>query len=159
MRAAVRQTRPMERLVRRSKAKAPAGFNRQRQWRLKTIRLVQPEKLNIYKFEFSRVKIATMESKAGSPRQVVGKRRERQHAQERGNVRRKLLLDAAIQLLETTPIEELSFKQVSDKGGCSRRLSLSLFCQSLRLTGGLGESTRPRFCRCLFTTHCTRGHS
>ena len=58
-----------------------------------------------------------MESKAGSPRQVVGKRRERQHAQERGNVRRKLLLDAAIQLLETTPIEELSFKQVSTKAG------------------------------------------
>ena len=39
---AVRQTRPQERLVRRSKAKAPAGFNRQRQWRLKTIRLVLP---------------------------------------------------------------------------------------------------------------------
>ena len=42
MRAAVRQTRPTERLVRRSKAKAPAGFNRQRQWRLKTTRLVLP---------------------------------------------------------------------------------------------------------------------
>lgn len=32
-------------------------------------------------------------------------------------MRRKLLLDAAIQLLETTPIEELSFKQVSEKAG------------------------------------------
>jgi hypothetical protein len=44
MRTAVRQTRPKERLVRRSKAEAPAGFNRQRQWRLKTIRLVLPNK-------------------------------------------------------------------------------------------------------------------
>jgi hypothetical protein len=42
VRAAVRQTRPKERLVRRSEAEAPAGFNRQRQWRLKTIRLVLP---------------------------------------------------------------------------------------------------------------------
>ena len=32
-----------ERLVRRSEAEAPAGFNRQRQWRLKTIRLLLPE--------------------------------------------------------------------------------------------------------------------
>ena len=40
MRAAVRQTRPKERLVRRRKAEAPAGFNRPRQWRLQTIRLV-----------------------------------------------------------------------------------------------------------------------
>ena len=30
-------------MVRRSEAKAPAGFNRQRQWRLKTIRLVLPK--------------------------------------------------------------------------------------------------------------------
>ena len=29
--------------VRRSKAKAPGGFSRQRQWRLKTIRLVLPD--------------------------------------------------------------------------------------------------------------------
>ena len=42
MRTAVRQTRLKERLVRRSKAQAPAGFNRQRQWRLQTIRLVLP---------------------------------------------------------------------------------------------------------------------
>ena len=38
----VRQTRPKERLVHRSNAEVPEGFNRQRQWRLKTIRLVLP---------------------------------------------------------------------------------------------------------------------
>ena len=48
MRAAVRQTRLMERLVRRSKAKAPAGFNP----------LGPIYEQLIYKFEFSRVKIA-----------------------------------------------------------------------------------------------------
>ena len=37
---ASRKTRPKERLVRRSNAEAPKGFNRQRQWRLKTIWLV-----------------------------------------------------------------------------------------------------------------------
>ena len=43
MRAAVRQTRLKERLVRRSEAQASEGFNRQMQWRLKTIRLVLPK--------------------------------------------------------------------------------------------------------------------
>ena len=43
MRAAVQQTRPKERLVRCSEAEAPAGFNRQRHWRLKKIRLVLPK--------------------------------------------------------------------------------------------------------------------
>jgi hypothetical protein len=42
MRTAVRQTPLKERLVRRSEAQAPEGFNRQRQWRLQTIRLVLP---------------------------------------------------------------------------------------------------------------------
>ena len=39
---ASRKTRPKERLVRWSNAEAPKGFNRQRQWRLKTIWLVLP---------------------------------------------------------------------------------------------------------------------
>ena len=33
----IRKARPQKHLVRRSKAKAPTGFNRQRQWRLKTL--------------------------------------------------------------------------------------------------------------------------
>jgi hypothetical protein len=37
-REASRKTRLKARLVRQSKAEAPAGFNRQRQWRLKTSR-------------------------------------------------------------------------------------------------------------------------
>ena len=42
MRTAVRQTRPQKRLVHRSDAEVPEGLKRQRQWRLKTIRLVLP---------------------------------------------------------------------------------------------------------------------
>ena len=43
MRTAVRQTRPQKRLVHRSDAEVPEGLKRQRQWRLKTIRLVLPK--------------------------------------------------------------------------------------------------------------------
>ena len=38
---ASRKARPLERLIRRSKAQAPEGFNRQSQWRLKTSWLVR----------------------------------------------------------------------------------------------------------------------
>ena len=51
-------------------------------------------------------------------RQVVGKRRTRQHVQERGNTRRKNMLDAAEELLGSVPIEELSFKLISEKREC-----------------------------------------
>ena len=50
MRTAVRQTRLKERLVRRSEAQAPEGFNRQGQWRLQTIRLVLPKKMSVIDF-------------------------------------------------------------------------------------------------------------
>ena len=86
-----------------------------------------------------------MESKAGSPRQVVGKRRERQHAQERGNVRRKLLLDAAIQLLETTPIEELSFKQVSTKAGVPEGSAYHFFANRYDLLAALASQLAQGF--------------
>ncbi len=47
---ASRKTRPEARLVRRSKAQAPVGFNRQRQWRLKAIWLVQPKPVEVIHF-------------------------------------------------------------------------------------------------------------
>ena len=43
---ASRKTRPEAHLVRRSKAKAPEGFNRQRPWRLKIISLVPQKQKN-----------------------------------------------------------------------------------------------------------------
>ena len=86
-----------------------------------------------------------MESKSGNPRQVVGKRRERQHAQERGNVRRKLLLDAAIQLLETTPIEELSFKQVSEKAGVPEGSAYHFFANRYDLLAALASQLAQGF--------------
>jgi len=45
-------------LVRRSKAKAPAGFNRQKQWRLKTFRLVLPVFKPLFLFNFIFLRIA-----------------------------------------------------------------------------------------------------
>ena len=86
-----------------------------------------------------------MATKAGNPRQVVGKRRERQHAQERGNVRRKLLLDAAIELLETTPIEELSFKQVSEKAGVPEGSAYHFFANRYDLLAALANQLAQAF--------------
>ncbi len=45
-------------------------------------------------------------------RQVIGKRRNKSRVQARGVVRREKLLDAGLELLESTPVEELTFRQV-----------------------------------------------
>jgi AcrR family transcriptional regulator len=45
-------------------------------------------------------------------RQVIGKRRNTSRVQARGVVRREQLLDAGLELLNSTPVEELTFRQV-----------------------------------------------
>lgn len=81
-----------------------------------------------------------MESKISKPRQVVGKRREHRHAQERGNHRRKLLIDAAMDLLQETPIEQLSFKRVSDKASVPEGSAYHFFANRFDLLAAVANT-------------------
>ena len=81
-----------------------------------------------------------MESRISKPRQVVGKRREHRHAQERGNQRRKLLIDAAMDLLQETPIEQLSFKRVSDKAGVPEGSAYHFFANRFDLLAAVANT-------------------
>ena len=78
-----------------------------------------------------------MASSTATPRQVVGKRRTRKHVQERGNTRRRQLLEAAEQLLQDTPIEELSFRQVCEKAGVPEGSAYHFFANRYDLLTGL----------------------
>ena len=60
-------------------------------------------------------------------------------------MRRKLLLDAAIQLLETTPIEELSFKQVSEKAGVPEGSAYHFFANRYDLLAALASQLAQGF--------------
>lgn len=82
---------------------------------------------------------------AAKPRQVVGKRRKRKHVQERGNARRKQLLDAAEELLATTPIEELSFKQISEKAGVPEGSAYHFFANRYDLLAALANHVAHKF--------------
>jgi AcrR family transcriptional regulator len=84
------------------------------------------------------------ESKA-KPRQVVGKRRTRKHVQERGNTRRKKMLDAAEELLKTTPVEELSFKQISEKAGVPEGSAYHFFANRYDLLAALANQVANQF--------------
>jgi AcrR family transcriptional regulator len=75
-----------------------------------------------------------------NPRQVVGKRRQHHHAQERGNQRRKLLIDAAMDLLQETPIEQLSFKRVSDKAGVPEGSAYHFFANRFDLLAAVANT-------------------
>lgn len=81
----------------------------------------------------------------GRPRQVVGKRRQRKHVQERGNTRRKQLLDAAEELLASVPIEELSFKQISEKAGVPEGSAYHFFANRYDLLSALASDLADRF--------------
>lgn len=87
---------------------------------------------------------AMAESKA-KPRQVVGKRRTRKHVQERGNTRRKKMLDAAEELLATMPIEEMSFKQISAKAGVPEGSAYHFFANRYDLLTALASELADRF--------------
>lgn len=82
---------------------------------------------------------------AAKPRQVVGKRRQHQHVQERGNTRRKQLLDAAEALLKTTPVEELAFKQISDKAGVPEGSAYHFFANRYDLLAALANQIAEEF--------------
>lgn len=87
---------------------------------------------------------AMAESKAKT-RQVVGKRRTRKHVQERGNTRRKQMLDAAEELLASMPIEELSFKQISEKAGVPEGSAYHFFANRYDLLTALASELAERF--------------
>ena len=74
-----------------------------------------------------------------APRQVVGKRRQRKHVQQRGNTRRRQLLDAAEEMLGDVPIEELSFKQVCEKAGVPEGSAYHFFANRYDLLTGLAS--------------------
>ncbi|MGB1343732.1 MAG: TetR family transcriptional regulator [Pseudomonadales bacterium] len=79
------------------------------------------------------------------PRQVVGRRRKRQHVQERGNTRRKQLLEAAATLLQSTPVEELSFKRVSERAGVPEGSAYHFFANRYDLLGALAKDIAEQF--------------
>jgi AcrR family transcriptional regulator len=87
---------------------------------------------------------AMAESKTKA-RQVVGKRRTRKHVQERGNTRRKQMLEAAEELLASVPIEELSFKQISEKAGVPEGSAYHFFANRYDLLTGLATELADRF--------------
>ena len=79
------------------------------------------------------------------PRQVVCKRRQRKHVQERGNTRRMQLLDAAEELLKSTPVEELSFKQISEKAGVPEGSAYHFFANRYDLLAALANQVAEQF--------------
>jgi len=81
----------------------------------------------------------------GNPRQVIGKRRTRKHVQERGNIRRKQMLDATEELLTTVPIEELSFKQISEKARVPEGSAYHFFANRYDLLSALAARIAHRF--------------
>lgn len=87
---------------------------------------------------------AMAESKTKA-RQVVGKRRTRKHVQERGNTRRKQMLEAAEELLASMPIEELSFKQISEKAGVPEGSAYHFFANRYDLLTALASDLADRF--------------
>lgn len=88
-----------------------------------------------------------MTASTGKARQVVGKRRTRKHVQERGNTRRKQLLDAAETLLATVPVEELSFKQISEVAGVPEGSAYHFFANRFDLLTALASDLADRFGR------------
>ena len=88
---------------------------------------------------------AAMGKVAAKPRQVVGKRRQRKHVQERGNIRRMQLLGAAEELLKTTPVEELSFKQILEKAGVPEGSAYHFFANRYDLLAALAKQVAEQF--------------
>lgn len=86
-----------------------------------------------------------MSEVATKSRQVVGKRRQRKRVQERGNARRRLMLEAAEELLESMPIEELSFKAVSTKAGVPEGSAYHFFANRYDLLTALASQLAGRF--------------
>jgi AcrR family transcriptional regulator len=78
-------------------------------------------------------------------RQVVGKRRERSHVQQRGNKRRNKLLVSAEELLDSTPVEQLSFRQIADHAGVPEGSAYHFFANKYDLLTALAADMAERF--------------
>jgi AcrR family transcriptional regulator len=78
-------------------------------------------------------------------RQVVGKRRQRKHVQERGNIRRQRLLSAAEELLGSVPVEALSFKAVCVKAGVPESSAYHFFANRYDLMTALTTRLAEKF--------------
>jgi len=89
--------------------------------------------------------MVAMAASTRKARQVVGKRRTRKHVQERGNTRRKQLLEAAEALLATVPIEELSFKQISEVAEVPEGSAYHFFANRFDLLTALASDLANRF--------------
>jgi AcrR family transcriptional regulator len=89
--------------------------------------------------------MSAMSKSKAKTRQVVGKRRTRKHVQERGNTRRKKMLDAAEKLLASMPIEEMSFKQISEKAGVPEGSAYHFFANRYDLLTALASELADRF--------------
>ena len=88
-----------------------------------------------------------MNNKQSASRQVVGKRRQRSHVQERGNVRRRQLLEAAEEMLEYTPIEELSFIKVCMHAGVPEGSAYHFFANRYDLLTSLSYKVAADFAK------------
>jgi AcrR family transcriptional regulator len=83
--------------------------------------------------------------KTGTTRQVVGKRRERSHVQQRGNERRNKLLVSAEKLLESIPVEQLSFRQISEHAEVPEGSAYHFFANKYDLLTALASDMAEHF--------------
>jgi AcrR family transcriptional regulator len=83
--------------------------------------------------------------KSRATRQVVGKRRQRSHVQQRGNRRRNKLLASAEKLLESTPVEQLSFRQIADHAAVPEGSAYHFFANKYDLLTALASEIAERF--------------
>jgi AcrR family transcriptional regulator len=83
--------------------------------------------------------------KTHTTRQIVGKRRERSHVQQRGNKRRSKLLASAEKLLETTAVEQLSFRQIAKHADVPEGSAYHFFANKYDLLTALATNLAERF--------------
>ncbi len=78
-------------------------------------------------------------------RQVVGKQRLRKNVQARGVARRRMLLDAARELLMEVPIEELTFGQIATKAGVPEGSAYHFYANKYDLLSSLAVELSGQF--------------
>ena len=83
--------------------------------------------------------------KNGPARQVVGKQRQREKVQARGVARRRLLLDAARELLADIPVEELTFGQIAAKAGVPEGSAYHFYANKYDVLSSLAEELSTQF--------------
>ena len=81
----------------------------------------------------------------GQARQVVGKQRQRKKVQARGVARRRVLLDAARDLLTEVPIEELTFGQIATKAGVPEGSAYHFYANKYDVLSSLAEELSAQF--------------